>query len=239
MKSTTPRYITPERRHIQQMVFPNAEDARAAAERIAKGTSFAEVAKERGLTDKDIDLGTLAKSAVIDRAVADAAFALKEGEVSAPVQGRFGTALVQVLKIEPESVRPLEDVSAELKRELALERAKADILKLYDKIEDARIDGKTLTELAEDSQAFAAHGGGHRPVRPRAIGPADRRPRSAAAVAGGIFGGSRGPSATRCSSMVAMCGSKSPASPRRMTARSMRSRSRSRRAGASRRSRLA
>jgi peptidyl-prolyl cis-trans isomerase D len=143
------RYVTPERRHIQQMVFPNAEDARAAAERIAKGTSFAEVAKERGLTDKDIDLGTLAKSAVIDRAVADAAFALKEGEVSAPVQGRFGTALVQVLKIEPESVRPLAEVSAELKRELALDRAKADILKLYDKIEDARIDGKTLTELAE------------------------------------------------------------------------------------------
>ncbi len=143
------RYITPERRHIQQMVFPNAEDARAAADRIAKGTSFAEVAKERGLTDKDIDLGTLAKSAIIDRAVADAAFALKEGEISAPVQGRFGTALVQVLKIEPELVRPLEDVSAELKRELALERAKADILKLYDKIEDARIDGKTLTELAE------------------------------------------------------------------------------------------
>jgi peptidyl-prolyl cis-trans isomerase D len=143
------RYVTPERRHIQQMVFPNAEDARAAAERISKGTSFAEVAKERGLTEKDIDLGTLTKAAVIDRAVADAAFALKEGEVSAPVQGRFGTALVQVLKIEPESVRPLEGVSAELKRDLALDRAKADILKLYDKVEDARIDGKTLTELAE------------------------------------------------------------------------------------------
>ena len=101
------RYVTPERRHIQQIVFPNAEEARAAADRIAKGASFAEIAKERGLTDKDIDLGTLTKAGVIDRAVADAAFALKEGEVSAPVQGRFGTALVQVLKIEPEQVRSL------------------------------------------------------------------------------------------------------------------------------------
>ena len=99
------RYGTPERRHIQQIVFTNEEEARAAADRIAKGASFADIAKERGLTDKDIDLGTLPKAAVIDRAVADAAFALKEGEVSAPIQGRFGIALVQVLKIEPEHVR--------------------------------------------------------------------------------------------------------------------------------------
>lgn len=148
-ESRRARYVTPERRHIQQIVFPNEADAKAAAERIAKGATFAEIAKERGLTDKDIDLGTLTKSAVIDRAVGDAAFALKEGEVSAPVQGRFGTALVQVLKIEPEQVRSIEEVAPELKKELSLERAKADILKLYDKIEDARTDGKSLTEAAE------------------------------------------------------------------------------------------
>ena len=143
------RYSTPERRHIQQIVFPNAEEARVAADRIAaKGATFAEIAKERGLTDKDIDLGTLAKAAVIDRAVADAAFALKEGEVSAPVAGRFGTALVQVLKIEPEHARSYEEVAAELKKELAAARAKADILSIYDKIEDARSEGKPLAEAA-------------------------------------------------------------------------------------------
>src|SRR6266508_69555 len=142
------RYATPERRHIRQIVFPNAEEARAAADRIAKGATFAEIAKERGLTDKDIDLGTLAKAAVIDRAVADAAFALKEGEVGAPVQGRFGIALVQVLKIEPEQVRSFEEVAAELKKELAAARAKAEVLGIYDKIEDARSEGKTLAEAA-------------------------------------------------------------------------------------------
>jgi peptidyl-prolyl cis-trans isomerase D len=148
-ESRRSRYVTPERRHIQQIVFPTEADAKAAAERIAKGATFAEIAKERGLTEKDIDLGTLTKAAIIDSAVADAAFALKEGEVSAPVQGRFGTAIVQALKIEPEKVRPFEDVAGELRRELGAERAKADILKLYDKIEDARTDGKTLAEAAE------------------------------------------------------------------------------------------
>ncbi|MFL6822119.1 MAG: SurA N-terminal domain-containing protein [Xanthobacteraceae bacterium] len=142
------RYVTPERRHILQIDFPNAEAASAAAERIPKGTSFAEIAKELGKSEKDIDLGTVPKSAMIDRPVADAAFALKEGEVSAPVQGRFGTVLVQVLKIEPEQVRPLEQVAGELKQELATARAKSEIFDLYNKIEDARAEGKSLEEAA-------------------------------------------------------------------------------------------
>jgi peptidyl-prolyl cis-trans isomerase D len=142
------RYVTPERRHIEQIDFPNAEAASAAAERIAKGASFAEIAKELGKTEKDIDLGTVTKAGIIDRAVADAAFALKEGEVSAPVQGRFGTVLVQALKIEPEQVRAFADVAGELKQELAAARAKSDMLGVYDKIEDARAEGKPLAEAA-------------------------------------------------------------------------------------------
>jgi peptidyl-prolyl cis-trans isomerase D len=143
------RYVTPERRHVQQIDFPNAEAARAAAERIAKGASFTEIAKESGKTEKDIDLGTVAKSAIIDRAVSDAAFTLQEGDVSAPIQGRFGTVLVKVLEIKPEQVRPFETVAAELKQELATARAKTEVLSFYDKIEDARSEGKTLAEAAE------------------------------------------------------------------------------------------
>ena len=86
---------------------------------------------------------------MIDRPVADAAFALKEGEVSAPMQGRFGSVLLRVLKIEPEQVRSFQDVAGELKQELATARAKSEVLKLYDKIEDARSEGKTLAEAAE------------------------------------------------------------------------------------------
>ena len=142
------RYVTPERRHILQIDFPNAEAASAAAERIAKGASLVDVAKELGKSEKDIDLGTVPKAAIIDRAVADAAFSLKEGEVSAPVQGRFGTVLVQVLKIEPEQGRPLDQVAGELKQELATARAKNEIFDLYNKIEDARAEGKPLAEAA-------------------------------------------------------------------------------------------
>ena len=143
------RYLTPERRHLHQIVFPSADEAKAASERITKGESFDAIAKERGLSDKDIDLGTVTKASLLDKAVADAAFALKEGEVSAPVQGRFGTVLLRVLKVEPESVKSLEEVAPELRKELALERAKKEVTDLYDKFEDDRQLGTPIAQVAE------------------------------------------------------------------------------------------
>jgi len=143
------RYVTPERRQVQQIVLPNAEEAQKASERLAQGTSFDELAAERGLKDTDIDLGLVAKSGMVDRAVADAAFALKEGEVSQPVQGRFGTAIVRVTKIEPESVRNYEEVAPEIRRDLAADRARQEIQEKYNKIEDERAGGAQLTEIAQ------------------------------------------------------------------------------------------
>ncbi len=141
---------TPEKRQIEQIVFPNAEDAKAAKARIDQGTTFADIAKERNLSEKDIDLGNMARASIIDKDVGNAAFALKEGEVSAPVQGRFGVSLLHVTKIEPEQIKPFEEVSAEIKRQLATERAKPQILTIFDKVEDQRSEGKTLSEVAAD-----------------------------------------------------------------------------------------
>src|SRR5246127_2045830 len=52
---------TPERREIQQITFPTADEATAARNKIASGTSFEDIAEERGLGQADIDLGQIAK----------------------------------------------------------------------------------------------------------------------------------------------------------------------------------
>ncbi len=143
------RFVTLERRHVRQIVFPNEQEAKAAAERIAKGTPFETIAAERKLKDQDIDLGTVTKAGIIDKAVADAAFALKPNEVSAPVKGRFGTALVQTLSIEPEKVRPFDEVAGELRGEIATEHGKDELSRVRDKIEDERAAGSTLAEAAK------------------------------------------------------------------------------------------
>ena len=116
------RLGTPERRQVSQIVFPNAEEAAAARGRLAGGTSFEDLAKERGLNPSDVDLGMIAKSGIIDGAVADAAFSLPSGEISQPVPGRFGVALVKIGKIEPGVEPTYESVAATLKKEIATEQ---------------------------------------------------------------------------------------------------------------------
>jgi peptidyl-prolyl cis-trans isomerase D len=144
------RFGTPERRHIEQISFPNADEAQAAAARLEKSElTFEALAKERGLSEKDIDLGLVTKSGIIDKAVADAAFGLKEGETSKPVKGLFGTMLVHVVKIEPENIKPFDQVAAEIKQTMATDRARGEIASIHDKIEDERAAGSRLTEIAQ------------------------------------------------------------------------------------------
>jgi peptidyl-prolyl cis-trans isomerase D len=140
---------TPEQRQISQIVFPNAEEALAARNRIASGMSFDDLAKERGLNPSDVDLGLIAKSAIIDPAIADAAFSLPSGEVSQPVQGRFGIALVKIGKIEPGSEPSYESVASNLKKEIATERARKSVAELRDKMEDERGGGAGVIEAAQ------------------------------------------------------------------------------------------
>jgi peptidyl-prolyl cis-trans isomerase D len=142
-------YGKPERREVRQIVFPKPEEAADARERITKGAKFDDIAKERQLKESDTDLGMVAKSGIIDPAVADAAFSLKPGETSAPVKGRFGTVLLQVGKIEPGEEKTYEQVAAQIKREMAESRAKSEVGNLRDKVEDERAAGSTLVETAK------------------------------------------------------------------------------------------
>jgi peptidyl-prolyl cis-trans isomerase D len=143
------KFGTPEKRELAQIVFPNAEEAAAARGRIGSGLSFEDLAKERGLNPSDVDLGTIAKSAVIDPAVANAAFSLPSGEVSQPVQGRFGYALVKVGKIEPGVESSYESVAPNLKKQIATERARSKVAELHDKMEDERGGGAGVIEAAQ------------------------------------------------------------------------------------------
>ncbi len=154
------RFGAPEKRKLQQIVFANQAEADEALAKIRNGASFDEIAKARNLTDKDIDLGDVPRTGVLDKAVADAAFALPGVGVSDVVKGQFGPAIVRVAQITPASVKPYEEVADQLKSGIALDRAANDALTLHDKIEDARVSGKTLGEAAKslglDARAIAA-----------------------------------------------------------------------------------
>ncbi|BBF93622.1 SurA N-terminal domain-containing protein [Blastochloris tepida] len=141
------RFGAPEQRTLQQIVFPTADEAKAASAKIAGGESFESVAAARGLKPADIELGTVTRAGILDPTVAEAAFALAEGTVSQPIQGRFGHVLVRALKVQPAQSKPFEEVSGQIRQQIAGERAKRELLDRHDKVEDERAAGLTLAEV--------------------------------------------------------------------------------------------
>jgi peptidyl-prolyl cis-trans isomerase D len=145
------KYGTPERRTIQQITFPSQAEAEAAAAKIREGAAFESVAAERNVSPQDLELGTFTKTEMLDPAVADAAFGLEQGAVTtAPIAGRFGPVLLRVTQIQPEAVRPFEEVAAELRQEVATEQAQGQIERIHDEIEDLRAGAKPLADIARE-----------------------------------------------------------------------------------------
>lgn len=144
------RFGRPERRTVQQIVFPNQAEAAAALEKIKAGGSFEDIAKERNISDADLTLGSFARTEMLDQAVATAVFGLALNAVSDPVQGAFGYALARATAIEPESVRPLAEVTADVRMDLALSTAVRILNDIHDKVEDQRASARPLTEIAKD-----------------------------------------------------------------------------------------
>jgi len=135
---------------VLQIPFDNESDAIAAAQKIKDGTSFEDIAKEQGKTEADISLGTVAKSAIPDPAVAEAAFALADGAVSEPVKGRFSTVLLKAKIVGTSGAKSLDEMRDELSTAVRAAKARDQLLDLHDKFEDARASGASLEEAAAE-----------------------------------------------------------------------------------------
>lgn len=143
------RYVTPEKRTVQQIPFATPDEANLAAERIKSGSAtFEAIAAERQLQPADTDLGAVTRAQIIDPAIAEAAFSLTEGTVSNPVAGKLATVILRVGKIEPQVDPAFETLQAQVKKELALERARKELSDLQVKVDDEYGSGATLKEVA-------------------------------------------------------------------------------------------
>jgi peptidyl-prolyl cis-trans isomerase D len=144
-------YFTPETRTILQISFPTLEEAQAAQQKLAAGTDFMALAKERGFSEQDVTFANKAKTDFIDQAIADAAFSLAQGAVSEPVKGTLATVLLKAETITPEKQSNLDEVKAELTERLRLERAGEEIQSIYDAVEDARAAQTPFEEIAANA----------------------------------------------------------------------------------------
>jgi peptidyl-prolyl cis-trans isomerase D len=146
-------YTSEERRKVSHILVAVDSEGGEAAEqaaltkmsqiqdRLAKGEDFAKVAKETSddplSAQNGGDLGFITKGAM-EQNFADAAFALKQGELSKPVKTSFGYHLIKVTELSPAMIKPFEEVKDELLKTFQRNAAEN---KFYEQ-------GQTLTELS-------------------------------------------------------------------------------------------
>ncbi len=146
-------YDIPERRRLQQIAFKDKAAAEEARKALVEGKkNFLDVAKENGASESDVNLGFLSKKQLIDKKVADAAFALQRDEISPVIDGRFAPVIVRAIEIEPGKESTFEEVKDKVRDKLAKAKAQTVIQERFDLVEEGRNAGKTLKEIGAEQK---------------------------------------------------------------------------------------
>jgi peptidyl-prolyl cis-trans isomerase C len=129
-----------EEARARHILVPTENEAKDIAARIKKGEDFAklatELSKDPGSGKQGGDLGYFTKDRMV-KEFAETAFALKPGEVSAPVKSQFGWHIIKLEDRRAKEPPKLEDVKDELSRYLTQKAQQDMIVKLR---ADSKID---------------------------------------------------------------------------------------------------
>ncbi|WP_208541054.1 MULTISPECIES: peptidyl-prolyl cis-trans isomerase [Bartonella] len=142
------RFTTPEKRIIEELRFPTRKAADEAAKKIADGLSFDDLVKAEKKTLNDIKKGPLVKSERPNYLESEI-FELKKGQVSTVIDDLQGPVIIRVIDITPSSPIPFETVEKNIRQTLAQNRAATDMHNKYTEIENARFEGASLKEIAD------------------------------------------------------------------------------------------
>ncbi len=142
---------SPEKRTVVEVTVKDmATGARVAQELRAGGNPVA-IAKAAG--GQATTFPATAKSAIADRKLADAAFALKQNEVAGPVQGDLSLAVIKVIDILPAKTATLADSRAKIETEVKQQDAKQKVYDIVQKYQDVHSGGAPLADAAKAAGA--------------------------------------------------------------------------------------
>lgn len=172
-------YNVPEKRELYQLEFKDEAEARAARAKLDSGTTFEQLAAAKGLKPADTSLGVKTETDLGDPAVAKAAFAVKEGETSQPVQGAFGWVMLKTGKITvPGEHHTLDEVKDQVRANIQTQLAADKLVDMFNTFDDARRNGDDLATAAKKAglklgQVAATDAQGNTPDGAKADVPAD------------------------------------------------------------------
>jgi peptidyl-prolyl cis-trans isomerase D len=141
-------FVVPERRLVERLVYPSAEEAAAAKARLDAGETFETLVADRGLTLSDIDLGDVSIAEL--GAAGAAVFALPGPGVAGPLDTDLGPALFRMNAVLAAQNTTLEQARTDLLAALQLDAARRDISNRVEAIDDLLAGGASLEDLARD-----------------------------------------------------------------------------------------
>ena len=139
-------YGKPEARSVIEIPLNDPKDAGAVQAALGRGEDPNAAAKAVG--SSAVLYETQPQSAIADAKAAAAAFAMKEGEVSGPVQGDFRTVILKVTKVTPAQAPDLDAAKAQIVADLQQSQALDKVLDLSQKYEDLRQGGASVADAA-------------------------------------------------------------------------------------------
>ncbi len=144
-------YVKPERRILERLVFPTHDEAAIARNRLdSNEADFDMLLQEAQILPQDAYVGEVARED-LDEQAASAVFGISEPGIVGPVQSAFGPAVYRVIAILQARHDSLEDVQAELEKELALRQATARISTDAEAFNDLLAGGATLEQLVAET----------------------------------------------------------------------------------------
>ena len=145
-------YAASENRSVEQLVLPTEAGAKAIAAQVKGGKSLPQAAQGAGLSVSSLDAQSRAQlTSATSKAVADAVFAAKQGELVGPVRGPLGWLLLRVTAVQDKPARPLTAVRDEIVKVLRVQKEKQLLNDFTAKLEDQIADGGTFDEVAKDN----------------------------------------------------------------------------------------
>jgi peptidyl-prolyl cis-trans isomerase D len=153
-----PSYAPSETRSLSQVVLPDEAAARALAQKVAGGTSFAAAAAQAGFSASDIALGANSREAMASKsspAVAAAVFGAAEGATVGPVRSPFGWHVVKVDDVVVSAAKPLAAVRAEIAAQIQERKALNAVNDLAGRIETAISEGSSFDEVVAANKLAA------------------------------------------------------------------------------------
>ncbi len=143
------QFQTPERRSLEQVLVQDEGVAARLAAAWAASPDLAAIGQAaQAAGGTALPLGEVARDDLPVPALAEAAFALPAGGVTAPVRSPFGWHVLRVASVTPGTTATLAQVAPRLRAELALERAADLVFERANRVEDAIAGGAALEEVA-------------------------------------------------------------------------------------------